>query len=209
MPQRTHHLLPGLTASRGSARLRPPGTDAGQHPCRPGAGSRAGAPGSAPGAPGFIWLRPAADTGNGRALPQTPAGNDRVVTKAPAGSPSGPGRTNPVTDNQNTPDVFASLMRPWIVQLRMITEGLAGRHQQAQRACPVPAPALAARPAAARRRFRGAAGLLRRRHCRAANQHRGRRRLSWPCSTSSLRRWSRWPARSPSGARHGHSSKGS
>ena len=81
--------------------------------------------GSATGAPGFIWLRPAADTGNGRALPQTPAGNDRVVTTAPAGSPSGPGRTNPVTDNQNTPDVFASLMRPWIVQLRMITEGLA------------------------------------------------------------------------------------
>ena len=31
-----------------------------------------------------------------------------------------------MTDNQNTPDVFASLMRPWIVQLRMITEGLAG-----------------------------------------------------------------------------------
>jgi hypothetical protein len=31
-----------------------------------------------------------------------------------------------VTDNQNTSDVFASLMQPWIVQLRMITERLAG-----------------------------------------------------------------------------------
>ena len=31
-----------------------------------------------------------------------------------------------MTDNENTSDVFGSLMQPWIVQLRMITEGLAG-----------------------------------------------------------------------------------
>jgi hypothetical protein len=31
-----------------------------------------------------------------------------------------------VTDNPNTSDVFASLMQPWIVQLRVITERLAG-----------------------------------------------------------------------------------
>jgi len=31
-----------------------------------------------------------------------------------------------VTDNQNTSDVFATLMQPWIVQLRMIAERLAG-----------------------------------------------------------------------------------
>ena len=31
-----------------------------------------------------------------------------------------------MTDNQNTSDVFASLMQPWIVQLRMITDRLAG-----------------------------------------------------------------------------------
>jgi len=31
-----------------------------------------------------------------------------------------------VTDDQNTSDLFASLMQPWIVQLRLITERLAG-----------------------------------------------------------------------------------
>ena len=31
-----------------------------------------------------------------------------------------------MTGNENTSDVFASLMQPWIVQLRTITEGLAG-----------------------------------------------------------------------------------
>ena len=31
-----------------------------------------------------------------------------------------------MTDNENTSDVFASLMQPWIVQLRMVTERLAG-----------------------------------------------------------------------------------
>jgi hypothetical protein len=31
-----------------------------------------------------------------------------------------------VTDNPNTSDLFASLMQPWIVQLRLITERLAG-----------------------------------------------------------------------------------
>ena len=31
-----------------------------------------------------------------------------------------------MTENENTSDVFASLMQPWIVQLRTITEGLAG-----------------------------------------------------------------------------------
>jgi hypothetical protein len=31
-----------------------------------------------------------------------------------------------VTDNENTSDVFASLVQPWIVQLRMVTERLAG-----------------------------------------------------------------------------------
>jgi hypothetical protein len=31
-----------------------------------------------------------------------------------------------MTDEQNTPDGLASLFQPWIVQLRMITEGLAG-----------------------------------------------------------------------------------
>jgi hypothetical protein len=36
------------------------------------------------------------------------------------------GRMNPVTDNENTSDLFASLMQPWIVQLRMITERMAG-----------------------------------------------------------------------------------
>jgi hypothetical protein len=30
-----------------------------------------------------------------------------------------------VTDNQNTSDVFATLMQPWIVQLHMIAERLA------------------------------------------------------------------------------------
>jgi hypothetical protein len=36
------------------------------------------------------------------------------------------GRTNPMTDEQNTPDGLASLFQPWIVQLRTITDGLAG-----------------------------------------------------------------------------------
>ncbi len=80
-------------------------------------------PGLAP--PGFVWLHPAADTGHRGALPETAAGNDRVATKALAAR-SGLGRTNPVTDNQNTSDLFASLMQPWIAQLRVITEGLAG-----------------------------------------------------------------------------------
>ena len=31
-----------------------------------------------------------------------------------------------MTDNENTSDVFASLVQPWIVQLRMVTERLAG-----------------------------------------------------------------------------------
>ena len=31
-----------------------------------------------------------------------------------------------MTDNPNTSDLFASLMQPWIVQLRVITERLAG-----------------------------------------------------------------------------------
>ena len=31
-----------------------------------------------------------------------------------------------MTDDENTPDVFGRLMQPWIVQLRAITEGLAG-----------------------------------------------------------------------------------
>jgi hypothetical protein len=31
-----------------------------------------------------------------------------------------------VTDNQDTSDLFASLMQPWIVQLHMITERLTG-----------------------------------------------------------------------------------
>jgi hypothetical protein len=41
-------------------------------------------------------------------------------------------RTNPVTDNENTSDVFASLMQPWIVQLRTITEGVAGMTRLSQ-----------------------------------------------------------------------------
>ena len=31
-----------------------------------------------------------------------------------------------MTDEENVPDGFASLFQPWIVQLRTITEGLAG-----------------------------------------------------------------------------------
>ena len=113
-----------------------------------------------------------------------------------------------MTDNQNTPDVFASLMRPWIVQLRMITEGLAGISRLSESALSQPLRSLRGLPlpgAVSAAQLDSFAGGIAAQRTSIAR----RRRLSWPCSTSSLRRWSRWPARSPSGARHGHSPKGS
>jgi hypothetical protein len=47
-------------------------------------------------------------------------------------------RTNLVTDNDNTSDIFAGLMQPWIAQLRMITEGLAGMTSLGQSALSQP-----------------------------------------------------------------------
>jgi len=37
-----------------------------------------------------------------------------------------------MTDNERTPDFFADLMQPWIAQLRMITDTLAGMTTRSQ-----------------------------------------------------------------------------
>ena len=41
-----------------------------------------------------------------------------------------------MTDNESTPEFFAGLMQPWIAQLRMITERLAGMAALSQSATP-------------------------------------------------------------------------
>jgi hypothetical protein len=97
-----------------------------------------------------------------------------------------------MTDPQNTPAGFARLIQLWTIQLRRITEGLTGmaglsesvlsQSVQSPQGLPHPGALSAAQ-----------LNLI---------------ALSCGCSTSSWRCWSRSSARSPSGARHGHSSRG-
>ncbi len=51
-----------------------------------------------------------------------------------------------MTDEQSTPDGFASLFQPWIVQLRTITEGLAGMTGLSESLLPQPVPSLPGLP---------------------------------------------------------------
>ena len=51
-----------------------------------------------------------------------------------------------MTDNENTSDVFASLMQPWIVQLHLITERLAGMTRLGESAQSQPLPSLQGLP---------------------------------------------------------------
>ena len=77
-----------------------------------------------------------------------------------------------MTDNENTSDVFASLMQPRIVQLRRITEGMAGMTRLGESALSQPLRSLQALPlpgvlsAAQLDSFAPRPG-------RAAQQHRG------------------------------------
>ena len=51
-----------------------------------------------------------------------------------------------MTDEENVPDGFASLFQPWIVQLRTITEGLAGMTGLSESVLPQPVPSLRGLP---------------------------------------------------------------
>ncbi len=51
-----------------------------------------------------------------------------------------------MTDEENVPDGFASLFQPWIVQLRTITEGLAGMTGLSKPVLPQPVPSLQGLP---------------------------------------------------------------
>ena len=51
-----------------------------------------------------------------------------------------------MTDQENTPDGFASLIQPWIIQLRMITERLTGITGLSESVLPQPARSLQGLP---------------------------------------------------------------
>jgi len=51
-----------------------------------------------------------------------------------------------MTDEENVPDGFASLFQPWIVQLRTITEGLAGMTGLSESVLPQRVPSLSGLP---------------------------------------------------------------
>ena len=111
-----------------------------------------------------------------------------------------------MTDEESIPDGFAGLFQPWIVQLRTITEGLAGMTGLSESLLPQPVPSLPGLPLPGAL-FRGAA--VHSIASGAAQPAASRRcRLHRPRSTSSSRRWRRLSARSPSGAGHGHSLRG-
>lgn len=51
-----------------------------------------------------------------------------------------------MTDNENTSDIFAGLMQPWIAQLRMFTQSLAGVTKLSEPALPQPLRSLPSLP---------------------------------------------------------------
>ena len=111
-----------------------------------------------------------------------------------------------MTDPQNTAAGFARLIQLWTIQLRRTTGGLTGvaglsesvLAQSVQSLQGLPHPG--ARSAAQLNLI--ASSVASQRQGIAATQ------ASCGCSTSSWRSWSRSSARSPSGARRGHSSRG-
>ena len=111
-----------------------------------------------------------------------------------------------MTDEESTPDGFARLFQPWIVQLRTITEGLAGMTGLSESLLSQPVPSLQGLPLpgalSAVQLHSIASGVAAQRSSIAALQ------AQLTASTSNLRCWRGFWARSPSGAGHGQTLRG-